>query len=188
MYLRWLVFAVLDVFSVVINIPAAPIVALFANREGYLPRLLWWFQTPDNPLDGDGGWISEHWQWRKRLPAPLARYVGRVGWLWRNSMYGFAIDVLGAKTLGTDKLLVVGDLLTSNRPIHSGTVRRYLVRDGRIIYWQLYYVRRWSATRCIRINLGWKLWSFKEGEAINCQFVFSPNPAMGLSEKGESDV
>lgn len=182
MYLRWLLLLVPDLLASLLNYPLALVVVLFANEEGYLPRWLWWFQTPDNPLDGDGGWRNEHWQWRFKLPASLARYVGRVGWLWRNSMYGLAIDVLGAKTQGWDILITSGDTKTGNRPIHDGWCYRVLYRDGQPIYWQFYYVKRWSETRCVRINLGWKLWSFQPGQAINCQFVCSPNPAMGLAE------
>lgn len=181
MYLRWFGLMVIDVLTVILNIFAAPFVALFGNEAGYLPRWLWWFQTPDNPLDGDEGWQTKHWQWRFKLPALLRVYAGRLGWLWRNSMYGFAIDVLGAHTLGTDLMVIYGDPLISNRPIRSGWCYRVLYRDDKPLYWQFYFVWQWSETRCVRINIGWKLWSFRTGQAVNCQFVFSPNPLMGLS-------
>ena len=33
----------------------SPILPLFASEDGWLPTWLWWFQTPDAPIDGDSG-------------------------------------------------------------------------------------------------------------------------------------
>lgn len=174
MYLRWLLLLILDVTATVLSYPLAPFVVLFASGNGWLPRWLWWFQTPDNPLDGDDGWKHENWLWRYKLPAPLARYVGRVGWLWRNSVYGFAINVIGAKTRGTDVLQVHGDLAVHDTL--TGSTFRVLWRNGRPIYFQYYLTKKWSSKRYVRVNIGWKLWQFRPGEDVNCQFVFVANP------------
>ena len=159
----------------------APIAVLFASEDGWLPRWLWWFQTPDTSLDGDGGWKEEHRRFKVE-DKPWKRWYNRSTWLYRNSMYGFAIDVLGAKTRGSDVLVSFGDKATSNRPIRNGLIRRFLYRDGKLIYFQWYYVRQWSATRCLRVNIGWKLWGFESGVDKNCQLTFSPNPFMGFSQ------
>jgi hypothetical protein len=182
MYAKWFLLVFANFVAILINLPSALLVAFFVQRDGRLPNWLSWFQTPDTSSDGDPGWKTEHWQWRFKLPMALATYVGRVGWLWRNPVYGFATSVLGAKMEPGDSLAVAGDPLTSNRPIHAGTVRRTLWREGEAVYWQFYYVRRWSATRCLRINLGWKLWDYAPGRAANFTFVCSINPLMGLSE------
>lgn len=182
MYLRYVSLVLVSILGDLLNYLLAPVVVPFASADGWLPRWLWWFQTPDNPLDGDGGYQREH---RPFLVEDnrFKRWVNRTRWLYRNSMYGFAIGVLGAKTRPGDRLKIIGSTAVSNRPITNGLVVRKLIRDGKPIYFQWYFVRAWSETRCIRINLGWKLWSFKEGEAINCQLTFSPNPLMGYSNK-----
>jgi len=182
MYLRYIILVIISLLADLVNYAVAPIVTLFASEDGWLPRWLWWFQTPDNPLDGDGGWQQKH---RPYLieDSKAKRWWNRTRWIYRNSMYGFAIDVLGAKTKGTDVLVVKGNPQVSNRPLTNGLVTRVLYRDNKPIYWQFYYVRAWSATRCIRINLGWKLWGFKAGEDNNLQLTHSPNPFMGYSTK-----
>ncbi len=178
----WLVGLFALIGARVVNYPLAPIVALFADKDGWLPKWLWWFQTWDNSLDGDNGWRTEHAQWRFKFSPRVARWIGRTLWMYRNAMYGFAVDVVGAHTEPGDVLKVDGDLLTSDRPIHSGSVMRRVYRNGELKYWQIYIVIRWSKTRCIRILMGWKLWFFQEGKAVRCQLVFSPHPWHSLSE------
>ena len=181
MYLKYALLVLCNLIAGFCNFFLAPIVVLFASDDGWLPRWLWWFQTPDNSLDGDSGWINEHRRFKVE-DKPWKRWYNRTTWLYRNATYGFCIDVLGAKCYATDVIKVVGDPKVSNRPIKSGLVKRYLYRNGEVIYFQWYYVRQWSDSRCIRINLGWKLW----GDATkdrNCQLVFSPNPAMGIGTK-----
>ncbi len=49
-----------------------------------LPMNLSWFDTPDNSLMGDERWSREH----------VFGYLSMVGWLYRNSLYGFKWTVL----------------------------------------------------------------------------------------------
>ena len=53
--------ALISIPLTVLALILAPVLPLFANSDGWLPKWLWWFQTPDNSLDGDQGWITEHW-------------------------------------------------------------------------------------------------------------------------------
>lgn len=162
-----------------LNFPLAPLVVLFASDSGWLPKWLWWFQTDDNSLDGDAGWKEEHRPF-KLEDTLFKRWWNRFHWLYRNSMYGFSNSVLGGRLLPTDKLITEGDVLTANNHAHSGMLRYFIEREGKRIYWQTYYVRQWgNSAKCIRLNLGWKLWNFKEGDPtsdMQPQFVFSPNP------------
>lgn len=104
MKLKWILMVPVMLAITVLTLPLAPILALLVHQrvgrldnntktgEGYfLFDWLSWFQTPDNSIDGDQGWREEHWQWRYKLPAVLATYVGRIGWLWRNPGYGFGV-------------------------------------------------------------------------------------------------
>lgn len=112
-YLKWALMAPVMLLVTVLTLPLAFVLPFFAQRRPgtldnstrygfgwFLPGWLSWFQTPDNDLDGDQGWREEHWQWRFRLPAVLATYVGRVGWLWRNPGYGFGWEWVDAPVTG----------------------------------------------------------------------------------------
>lgn len=184
-YIKWLLLTVCAIAMDIANLFLAPLAVPLASDDGWLPGWLSWLQTPDNSLDGDNGWRTEHLLPLNRHGTPLdpvRRYLKRVLWLYRNSMYGFAIDVLGARCDVGDRMLLKGDAITSNRPGHSGLVRRVLSRNHAPIYWQWYYVRQWgSSSRCIRINLGWKLWGFGGSPAI-LQHVCSINPFMSFDQ------
>lgn len=146
--------------------PLTPIVVLFAKKDGWLPNWLYWFQTHDNSLDGDGGWITESRPFLRET-SRLKRYVNRCFWLWRNSLYGFNESVLSVETgYGLEKLVTKGNPAVSNHPLGvPGAVKRELYRNGRLIAWQWYYIKPlfFYKKKCLRINLGWKIWDYKPG-------------------------
>ena len=175
---RFMVFIPLSIFVTILSYVLAPLVVLFANRDGWLPNWLWWFQTPDNSLDGDFGWRTEHKWFKEYLDRGWRRWVNRFRWLWRNPAHGFKNSVLGFIPKGGYGYLSRGQYNVSNRPLVEGLVRRNIWNpDGRGAF-QIYFVWSWSAKYCFRINLGWKLWHYpKVGEC--CQHVCSINPFMG---------
>lgn len=162
-----------------LNYPLAPLVVLFADDYGWLPGWLSWFQTPDNSLDGDKGWQTEH-RWFKGHPLVdkgWRRWVNRFRWLWRNSMHGFEQEVLGFTPAPDFEYSFRGKQTVSNRPICNGLVWRVASNPGGRAAFQFYLVRAWSKKYCLRINLGWKLWqSPTTGKC--CQYVVSVNPFM----------
>ncbi|OSK23640.1 hypothetical protein EAMG_01709 [Escherichia coli M056] len=166
--LLWLLFVPLNLLVVLTAYIFAPVIVLFCRDDGWLPRWLWWFQTPDNPMDGDSGWKCEHWQWRFKLPWALARYIGRVGWCWRNPAYGFAINVLGAKNPPTP-FKWYGNPNTGN---HTPTVDGWLIVTAGI-WWNVYVIAPFCG-RTFRLYLGWKLRS-GEGRRVY-QMVCYLNP------------
>jgi hypothetical protein len=97
-------------------------------------------------------------------------------------MYNFDINILGVKIESRAELIVIGDTRISNRPLKEGLVRRYLTQPDGKKYFQFYYVKAWSSKRCIRINLGWKLWG-NNMPGNRVQLVFSPSPFMGYSRE-----
>lgn len=176
MYLKWAALGPLSFLMAIVGRLLAPVLPFFVQEDGYLPKWLWWFQTPDNPCDGDSG----HWE---RHPGTdwWSTYTRRVAWFWRNVGYGFDIDVLGLKELDGDTLEVVGDLETGTSPAHSGYVWRVLRRaDGTKTGFQLYAIFQWPfwKTRCLRVNLGWKIWNFGEGLESH-QWTGMINPFFG---------
>jgi len=170
MYAKYCALLVADLLSGLVNFIFAPLIVLAANEEGWLPSWLWWFQTPDNSLDADYG--------GKRFPGKqvgLNRWFSRFMWCYRNPCYGFAISVLGAQAKPGDELVITGDPKTDNhKPIHPGTVRYILMRDGKPIFFQSYTVKPWLFGLYFRGNFGWKLWGMPTTDKM--QFTFSPNP------------
>lgn len=179
MYTRYIMLVIASLTADFLNLFLAPIVALFASESGWLPRWLSWFGTKDNSLDGDEGWKTEHRPFMVE-DSKIKRWANRTAWLYRNSMYGFSHSVLGVTIQPGFAYSSTGDERVSNRPLQNGLVRRKLVSGGKE-YWQWYYVRAWSDTKCVRINFGWKLWGdLHTGK--QCAFVFSVNPFMGYSK------
>lgn len=164
----WLILAPLNLLSVLVAYVLAPVVVLFCSKDGWLPNWLWWFQTPDNSMDGDGGWKREHWQWRFKLPPALATYVGRIGWCWRNPVYGFALSVLAAHEPGEPFIWHGNRKINNTNPVIDGWL---FVTSG--IYWNLYIIAPFCG-RTFRLYLGWKL---RNGEGRRpYQYVCYMNP------------
>nr|DAK88624.1 MAG TPA: Envelope protein [Caudoviricetes sp.] len=157
MYLRWLCFLPASLAFDVFGRLLTPLVVLFADKDGWLPSWLWWWQTPDNPIDGDAGHLA---RWGIST-APLTTYVRRVAWLWRNCGYGFNIDVLGFHHQAGDVKEVYGDPAVGDTSGVSGVCRWKVYRAGKPVCWQFYYVKHYrifGVWKCVRIGAGWKIW------------------------------
>ena len=155
----------------------APILPLFAKEsisgaDGWLPRWLDWFQTPDNDLDGD----KEN-AWTKY---PIGSHMRRVLWLWRNPAYGFEILVLGAQISTEMPILVKGNPHIKNRS--DGVQGWYYCAVGH--YWNFKWITKVTADRCFMLELGWKLQDYAKYPDRSrplpeyAQFVCSPRFTM----------
>ena len=167
-YLKWLAMVPVSILVTIACILFAPVIVLFANPMGWLPNWLWWFQTPDNSLDGDQGWKSEHWQWRFKLPEPLCTYVGRVGWLWRNPGYGYGAELLvGEPIVAT----FTGDDKVNDDPGHEGWC---LVHCQDLF--QFVWVKRIAANKSIYCVFGWNIKGLVDANQRRhiATFAFSP--------------
>lgn len=156
-YLKWSLLAIGMLLITILTYPVALVLPLFAeNRNGkldngtkegmgwYLPSWLSWFQTPDNDLDGDLGWRTEHWQWTKNV------YLRRIGWLWRNPACGFGnVQMIGNPTID---VTYTGNKDAGDNPIIEGTC--YVESQD---LFQYVFVKRLTATKCFYVNLGWNL-------------------------------
>ena len=184
-YLKWLLMMPVMLLVSALTFPLAFFLPLFAKfREGwlnngndygwgwYLPDWLDVFQTPDNSLDGDNGWKTEHWQWRFKLPAFLCTYVGRVGWLWRNPGYGFGVVYFVSDVPVT--ATYSGNPAVNDSP---GVEGHCLVHAGGLF--QLVWVKRISAAKCIYANFGWNIKGLIDNPRgrYTATFAFSPRIA-----------
>ena len=168
--IKWCLLAIAGMAFTVLAMFLAPVLPLFVRPDGYLPTWFSWFQTPDNPAFGDRQFHETQMSWTR------SKYLWTVFWLWRNPSYGFDADVLCTQVLDGFVYISSGDERVSNTPLHNGWVFRKIV-VGAATYWQFYYVHGWTSVKCLRINLGWKLWgNLQPGQTR--PLVISLNPWM----------
>lgn len=163
----------------------APVLPLFATRQSgvidngasvglgmRLPRWLNLFMTPDNSLEGDHGWKTEHMQWRFKYPR-FSDYLGYVGWLMRNPAYNYAIRFIDG-SLPTQS---TGDnTIRDNDNAKAGWL---LVKaDG---LFQFTWIKPIGFSRCIYVNLGWNIRALVDPNCLDqrkqgyrATFTFSP--------------
>lgn len=175
--MKWFLFLLISIPIKVLSLILAPLLPLFATKEGHLPRWLCWFDTPDNTIDGDAGFIKTH---------PISCYWSRVIWLFRNSAYGFSYSILGAQLTEVPKVQN-GNIWVGNQPAVSicrktGLSGDVLITSGE--YWEKYHVSQWgSSNKCNRYRIGWKLSAYVQDPkdyplSKKAQFVISWNPLM----------
>lgn len=172
--------AVLIIFNLLLKYliawPLAPVIVLFAQEDGNLPRSLKWFGTHDNTLDGDRDW-KESFRPYLAEDTKFKKWVNRYSWIRRNSLYSFNEDVLSLEFKDTDKL--VGDPLIpiNRRPGNPGFIKTSLYREGKEIAFMWYLIKPYSSRpdKCMRILLGWKLFQFgKHNASKKIHIAFSP--------------
>lgn len=163
--MRWFLYLLASLVMQVVALIITPILPLFARqrfgawnnaseqRFGYrLPTWLSWFDTPDNALDGDYNWLKEHY--------PVS-YWSMVGWLYRNSLYGFKWSVLSAP-MDKEAREISGPSPTWINP----GFQRITMGD----YWQWHLVKLVGPVT-INFNFGWLL---NDGDQPRALFMFSP--------------
>ena len=171
-YLKWLALMPASFFMAIVGRLLAPFLPFFATEDNRLPDWLSWFATDDNDLDGDAG----HWE---RWPGTdwWSTYKRRVAWLLRNVCYGFDIQVCGVPVHTADEWEVTGNENASDTNGVSGTCRRRCRRDGKLIAFQLYYIKHYrlfGRPCCVRLNLGWKLWGSRDKKAQYVGIYLNP--------------
>ena len=127
---------IINLIGTILTFPLALLIVLFAKDEmGWvnnatakaigprLPRWLNWFQTWDNSLDGDAGFVAAH----------KPSWWSKVQWLWRNPFYGFAVVEFD----GSSGMFYSGDLATNET--HYG----YILVTGHGLF-QWVYTRKFG--------------------------------------------
>ena len=149
----------------------SPILPLFASKDGWLPKCLWWYQTPDNPLDGDYGFRMIHAPFKGEDLSYWKKYINRMFWMIRNPSYGFDWTVLAFNPEPGYVLKVVrGSHPIGGDTTIDGYYHAILTNPNGSKAWQLYVIHHWNKTRYAKIDLGWRLW-----QAPNvCQYMSNP--------------
>lgn len=131
-------------------------------KREFLIKPLMWAQTHDAPLD-EYGVESYHrrdntWLHKLALRLGIERYYYRVMWLWRNSAYGLAHDILGCDQTSAE-LIAFRDNGTWRRPVSD---YQYWVMRNALgqVFWQLQGQIIYSKTRKIEYRLGWGVFRY----------------------------
>ncbi len=166
---KWFILLPLNIIVTALALLLAPVLPLFASKDGYLPKWLSWFQTPDNPLYGDERFIKTH----------KDSYWTRCLWLWRNSAYGWAWNVLAFKVQDGYTIRVIAGKKPVEGSLKSdGFYFAKLTNPDGSSCWQLYITHHWSKTHCTKLNFGYKIWmasEIKEGMLYPiCAYTFNP--------------
>jgi hypothetical protein len=134
-----------------------PIVVLFADDRGNLPKWLSWFQTQDSSLDQTPEFIAENWPWLVGT-SRIKKYLQRLTWLYRNTAYGFAYWVCGT-IIDYDHVAIHGNPKCSNTDGVSGWRFLYDKTDMILLRpWSLYTAFQYgSSSYCFQIYVGWKI-------------------------------
>lgn len=165
--MRWTLYLLLSLVLQVLVWVITPALPLFAVRrlgfsdnasclstEPRLPLWLSWLDTPDNSLLGDSRWRAEH----------SGGYWSMVGWLYRNSLYGFKWTVLAQDV--EQVRWVQGDPQISYKQPRFGSL--YIRQPNGA--WQ-YKIVRPLFGKVFEGNFGWLLDDTNKQRAL---FMFSP--------------
>lgn len=156
-FIKWSLLLIPLTILLIINYIFGPIIVLFASKEGWLPKWLWWFQTIDGSLDGFKKWQEMH----------PNKYIRRLLWIYRNPVYGFAYNIMGAKNVG--KMTITGNQDITDTG-NGGYGSLYISTKK---YFCFYYIGHSLFNKKIRIYLGWKLKKGAKGPPY--QYVCSIN-------------
>ena len=152
---------------VIVNIPFGifcyifnPVIMLFAKNDN-LPKWLSWCQTQDSPLDSDfirslfPKYPSDSWK---------DKYMRGLLWLYRNTGYDFAYDVLGCNITDDSKIVSFGNPDCERT---TGRTGYYFAYDSSKPWysrgWTLFAAYQYGDSKlCLRVFLGWKFKAWKE--------------------------
>lgn len=152
-YAKWMLLATLSIIMSIAGASLVPFGLLIAGT-GRLPWFLQWFDNDREPY-GDTA----------RRPAIAAATGIRHAWLrywWlaiRNpaNNFGYLPWVGFAQTLAP-RYQQLGNPRTSDQGEAGWKFVRALQQpSGKLMAFELYIVAPWSATRCLRVRLGWKI-------------------------------
>ena len=120
-----------------------PLIALALQPDGYLPKWLGWFQTPDAPATGAAFWKAKN--------PTYSTYKLCVTWLWRNPAQGF--DQITAANISYDTPVKVYGDLNINDQIGKGGW--FLLVGGGVF--QFAAVIPVGSSHTLDIGAGWRL-------------------------------
>jgi hypothetical protein len=170
-YLIWLLQLPFELILTVLTYPLAPILPLFAtNQQGFinngsatgmgkrLPIWLGWWQTWDNPLEGDQTFQSLH--------PPC--YWSEVLWLIRNPLPCFALRILTNPSF----------TIKGNNKVTDGAqgVAGWVFMKASGLFQFVWIWQIPGTARCIYVNLGYNIRAITMGAPFPYYATYSFSP------------
>lgn len=159
-YLLWLIYILMafliklvDLALMLIGLAVVPV----AIKKNW-PKWAWLWNNDDHPIDGGGFW-------RKKCGAS---FWCKYQWFaLRNPTFNFSKYVLGIKFRHYEHYGDTGVGDTRG----AGSYWCYVPDTP---FFEYYLIHKWSATHCLRVRIGWKIYGKSEGDM--CQFCFVVSP------------
>lgn len=184
-YLRFTMLLVVDILMTIFTaLPAALIVPLFTRAQEYGKTEYTWgwlWGTYDNPPQGDQGFVAKRCLFLG-VTTGFKGYVNRVMWMLRNPLYGLA-KRSAIKWSDTATMTITGNPDISDKSKIPGSMFAKLCEGNKLIGFEYYCVKPWSATRDLRVRLGWKMTTEKFKNKGFAQFVGTCNPFDGYGDE-----
>jgi hypothetical protein len=156
--IRWFAYLIVYLIVWALNWFIAPVYSLF-TAKGW-PTWGKWLITPDNVSCGDRQYMREGAPFVGIGHKGIKSWINRTFWLYRNPLVGFAVDVLGYKRSDDDRMIAVGNPRVGDKRKVEGLFSQYVYRDGKLVAFQHYYIKRLAKDKCFRARIGWKLSSW----------------------------
>jgi hypothetical protein len=166
---RWTLYFIIYAIAWILNIFIAPIYSLF-TAKGW-PSWGYWLQTPDNLPQGDRQFMSKGAPFLGVGHKGVKARINRTWWLYRNPLVGFCVSVLGYAPSVLDESRASGDMRVGDKRKVAGLFIQKIYRNGSLVAFQYYYVKKWTENHCFRARIGWKLSSWPEPK-MNKHFAF----------------
>lgn len=182
-YLKWAGMLVLNLLMLIFTaIPAALVIPLFTRAQDWGKgeyKWGWIWGTHDNPPQGDEGYHLKRAPY-KGVSTGVKGYINRVFWMLRNPLYGLKKRM--SLPYSEDYFYHVdGRLDISDKYKIPGSyfIKVFDKEGGKQVGFEYYCVKPWSATKDLRVRLGWKISTEKFEETRFAQFVGTCNPFDG---------
>ena len=184
-YLKWSLLALIDILLLVTLPVAAPLISLFTKEGPYgLPEYTWgWiWGTFDNPPQGDQGWVTKRCIF-PGITTGVKGYINRVGWMFRNPLYGYARKAAVPFTEGTVVIYKGNPDISDKYKISGSYFAKAVDKDDKVVAFEYYLVKPIGSSNDLRVRLGWKIMSSKFNSRGFAPIVNNINPFDGYGNE-----
>lgn len=200
--MKWFIYVIFEILFTLICYITNPIILLFADEVGELPKCLSWWANWDDHLDVD--WMvyehhvpkwaeydfNKHYKYYSEWDAEhtIGVHKGYVELLDPNFtlkerfqryvcrlvwLYRNTGYGFSYEVLGID---ANGDDIIRTQDVTKPGYQFKVFYVHNFDYWMIYYFHKWSEKFAWKIFLGWKIQSVKPGEIQRCMLAFCITP------------
>jgi len=188
MIIKYVFLAVCGILLQILHVLHSPLLMLFLNKDGYLPKIFSWFQTEDAPAIGDQMFADREMAWTKKYPTWLSNYLRGLFWAIRNPAYGY----MAAYGITVDKIT---DYKSSGPEIDIGDggytlgeVTRTCKNNG-VKYFDFKKAGKWNSNYGWMIQFGWSLNNIETAtKGTNRRLCIDVRPRISLKVGGETSL